>query len=83
MFFIENRGQLAIYDALNILASDREELNRVFSKLGVKVLFIESIMNDAELVHRNIEMAIQSNDYVECSKEEAIERYMKLSLIHI
>ncbi|CCC66917.1 hypothetical protein NCAS_0A03590 [Naumovozyma castellii] len=77
MFFIENRGQLAIYDALNILASDREELNRVFSKLGVKVLFIESIMNDAELVHRNIEMAIQSNDYVECSKEEAIERYMK------
>ncbi|CCD22500.1 bifunctional fructose-2,6-bisphosphate 2-phosphatase/6-phosphofructo-2-kinase NDAI_0A03430 [Naumovozyma dairenensis CBS 421] len=77
-FFTETQGQLAIYDALNILKSDRKELNDHFSsKIGVKVVFIESIMNDIHLIKRNIEIAIQDTEYNQIDKDVAEIDYKK------
>lgn len=76
-FFNETKGQLAIYDALNIRRSDRKDISDKFSKMNIKVLFIESLMTDSELVDRSIEMAAQSSDYCGLSKGEARAEYMK------
>lgn len=74
-FFKESTGQIAIYDALNIRRKERQQLESTFSKIGVKILFIESIMTDLELIHRNIESAIQSVDYNGWDRQQAIKEY--------
>ncbi|CAM9741198.1 unnamed protein product [Ectocarpus sp. 12 AP-2014] len=79
---------IAIYDASNINSERRRVLNNtvVASGLHAKVVFIESICNDEELVRRNI-VAIQesSPEYVQKTVEEVerdvrsrIERYERI-----
>ncbi|SCU80563.1 LAMI_0B02960g1_1 [Lachancea mirantina] len=75
-YFKEGKGQLAVYDALNILAEERVQLNQQFMEMGIKVLFIESVMNDSELIKHNVEQASKSADYVGWSKENAIADYV-------
>ncbi|AJV62998.1 hypothetical protein H816_YJM1418L05177 [Saccharomyces cerevisiae YJM1418] len=76
-FFNDLSGQLAIYDALNIRKIDRKNLETTFSEIGVKVLFIESIVSDQEIMNRNIALALESNDYKGLSTDEAIDEYMR------
>ncbi|SCU77469.1 LAFA_0A01860g1_1 [Lachancea sp. 'fantastica'] len=75
-FFNESKGQLAVYDALNILVEERLHLQRVFSQMNTKVLFIESVMTDSELIKHNVDMASQSADYVGWSQKDALANYM-------
>lgn len=81
-FFTETKGQLAVYDALNIRTYDRKFIYDKFSEIGVKVLFIESIMTDRRLVNHNIDIALQSFDYQGFTKEEAASDYMKRYMIN-
>lgn len=81
-FFKESKGQLAVYDALNILKQERQDLEKLFSKLNIKVLFIESVVNDPELFKRNVEHASKSADYRGWSKEDANKDYMNRLLIN-
>ncbi|GAV51971.1 hypothetical protein ZYGR_0AF04430 [Zygosaccharomyces rouxii] len=76
-FFNETKGQLAVYDALNIRRSERRDIADKFSTMNIKVLFIESRMTDSELVDRSIKMAAQSADYCGLPKVEARAEYMK------
>lgn len=76
-FFEEGKGQIAIYDALNIRKDGRAALQATFKKIGAKVLFVESIVTLPELLTRNIELAIQSDDYENWGKHEAIKDYTK------
>ncbi|EDO15981.1 hypothetical protein Kpol_499p9 [Vanderwaltozyma polyspora DSM 70294] len=76
-FYQNLNGQLAIYDALNIRRSDRKNIETVFSKLNVKVLFIESIINNEQLMKQNIMTASQSSEFQGLTTEEATEIYMK------
>ncbi|AET40542.1 bifunctional fructose-2,6-bisphosphate 2-phosphatase/6-phosphofructo-2-kinase Ecym_6151 [Eremothecium cymbalariae DBVPG len=76
-FFEEEKGQLAVYDALNIIKSERKRLAETFESLNIKVLFIESVVNDVNLLNRNVEMAANSFDYQGWSKEDAITDYVK------
>ncbi|KAG0655430.1 hypothetical protein C6P44_000346 [Monosporozyma unispora] len=76
-FFENKRGQIAIFDSLNILRSDRQNLVKLFGDINVKVLFIESILTDAELVNENIEIALRSNQYLNWRKEDAVDYYTK------
>lgn len=80
-FFVNKRGQIAIFDSLNILKSDRQNLVQNFEKINVKVLFIESILTETELVNENIEIALKSNQYFNWRKEDAVDYYTrKLSI---
>lgn len=81
-FFQETKGQLAIYDALNIRRSERKELETKFSAFNIKVLFIESVLTDAELVNRNIKMAAQSFDYQGVPKHQARNSFMQRLLVN-
>lgn len=77
LFFQEGRGQVAVYDALNIVKEERKNLADIFSNLNVKVLFIESVITDLNLLKKNIEMAIKSEDYLGWSKKDAETDYCK------
>lgn len=81
-FFRDTMGQLAIYDALNIRKQDRAYLNETFSEVGVKVVFIESIVTNKNMLNRNIDMAIQSSEYHGLSKEDATTNFMKRYFIN-
>ncbi|CAR25975.1 ZYRO0A12628p [Zygosaccharomyces rouxii] len=76
-FFNDTKGQLAVYDALNIRRSERKDIADKFSTMNIKVLFIESHMTDTKLVDRSIKMAAQSSDYYGLPKVEARAEYMK------
>lgn len=76
-FFENKKGQIAIFDSLNILKSDRKRLVSLFENINVKVLFIESIVTDPKLVNKNIEIALKSNQYLNWRKEDAIDYYTK------
>ncbi|CAB4257298.1 similar to Saccharomyces cerevisiae YLR345W Similar to 6-phosphofructo-2-kinase/fructose-2,6-bisphosphatase enzymes responsible for the metabolism of fructoso-2,6-bisphosphate [Maudiozyma barnettii] len=76
-FFDNGKGQIAIYDALNIRKSERANIKKTFEKNNVKVLFVESIVTDPNLITKNIELAIQSEDYKSWGKHEAIKDYTK------
>ncbi|SCU83315.1 LADA_0C10726g1_1 [Lachancea dasiensis] len=75
-FFNRDKGQLAVYDALNILVEERVQLDKIFSKMNTKVLFIESVMTDADMIKHNVDMASRSADYVGWSQEAAVSDFM-------
>lgn len=81
-FFMETKGQLAVYDALNIRRDERRDLQAKFCALNIKVLFIESVMTDSDLVARNIGMAAQSSDYKGLTKEKARSAFMRRLLVN-
>ncbi|AMD21835.1 HFL021Cp [Eremothecium sinecaudum] len=76
-FFRQDKGQLAIYDCLNIIRSDRERLAREFAEFNIKVLLIESIVTNEELLSHNIEMAATSADYHGWNKQDAMKHYLQ------
>lgn len=81
-FFQNTKGQLAIFDALNIKKIDRHNVRVRFSKLNVKVLFIESIITNPKLVQHNIKTASQSSEFKDFTKEEAQDIYMARLMIN-
>lgn len=75
-FFINEKGQIAIYDSVNALSTDRILLNERLSKLGIQVLFIESLVTDDKLVMKNIEKAAKSSpDYANWDYDKAFKDY--------
>ncbi|KAI4141763.1 MAG: hypothetical protein LQ340_007545 [Diploschistes diacapsis] len=53
-FFDRENGQVAIYDAVNPLASGRRTLAKEFAKHGIQTLFIESVCNDQAIIEENV-----------------------------
>ncbi|CCF56071.1 hypothetical protein KAFR_0A06360 [Kazachstania africana CBS 2517] len=76
-FFQETKGQIAIYDSLNIRKDDRRKVQEMFDRWGVTVIFIESILKDIDLINKSIENAIDSSDYKNWDKQEALTNYKK------
>lgn len=76
-FFEKDRGQVAVYDALNVLKKDRAHVEALFTKRGIKVLFIESIVDDPEVIRRNVSNAASSPDYEGWEPKIAMEDYLK------
>ncbi len=86
--FLQNeKGQVAIYDALNALPKDRLELQEMFSKKNIKVLFIESIVDDEDLIAKNVANAASSPDYKgwdpKLAKKDYLERIKANAPIYI
>lgn len=77
-FFDEERGQVAIYDAVNPTSIGRRMLQKEFTQHGIQVLFIESICDNPEIIEANVRsVKISSPDYVGWDENEAIKDYLR------
>ncbi|KAK5662776.1 hypothetical protein OQA88_6184 [Cercophora sp. LCS_1] len=71
-------GQVAIYDAVNPTASGRHSLAKEFEKHDVQTLFIESYVDDEEILKENARnVKISSPDFIGMDPNEAAERYLQ------
>ena len=75
-FFKNDKGQVAIYDAVNAIPEFRLHLHRKFKDLKIQVLFIESLVTDDSIVMKNIEEAAKSSpDYRNWDYDAAYKDY--------
>ncbi|KAK1760778.1 6-phosphofructo-2-kinase-domain-containing protein [Echria macrotheca] len=71
-------GQVAIYDAVNPTASGRRSLAKEFAKHDVQTLFVESYVDDEEILKENARnVKISSPDFAGMDPDEAAERYLQ------
>ncbi|KAF9892184.1 hypothetical protein FE257_002590 [Aspergillus nanangensis] len=76
-FLNDENGQIAIYDAVNPLASGRRSLANEFAKHDIETLFIESWCDDERIIEENVRrVKISSPDYVGWSSEDAVKHYL-------
>lgn len=75
-FFEKDKGQVAIYDAVNPFPKNRQELNEKFKKLNIQTLFIESSVTDDSIIMKNMESAARSSpDYANWDYDKAYKDY--------
>ncbi|CCE65258.1 hypothetical protein TPHA_0K01240 [Tetrapisispora phaffii CBS 4417] len=70
VFFQKTKGQIAVYDALNIRKEDRTNIHIRFANLNIKVIFIESIVKDPELYELNLLNAAKASEFENFTKEQ-------------
>jgi 6-phosphofructo-2-kinase/fructose-2,6-biphosphatase 4 len=77
-FFNHDKGQVAIYDAVNATAKNRRGLAAKMKEHNVGVLFVECLCTDEQLVARNIrDVKISSPDYQDMNPDEAVRHYLR------
>ncbi|KAJ1920363.1 hypothetical protein H4219_001338 [Mycoemilia scoparia] len=75
-FLTKQGGQVGIYDASNLVATERRELYNKLFEIGIHPLFIEYICDKQEVVEDNIrKVKVISPDYVSWDKEKAFEDF--------
>lgn len=75
-FFKNDKGQIAIYDAVNALAEDRLELNKILTDNKIQVIFIEVSVTNDKIILKNMEEAARSSpDYANWPYEQAYRDY--------
>ena len=71
--FLQASGEVAIYDATNATRSRRERVRRRCEEQGVRVVFIESVCTDPEIVAANVRATkVGSPDYTSASPDDAV-----------
>jgi 6-phosphofructo-2-kinase / fructose-2,6-biphosphatase 4 len=80
-YFHTSNGQIAIYDAINGVPSEREELFNYFKAKNIRCLFIESIVDDMDLLSGNIRDSVNSPDYSGWDPETALDNFKKRIMI--
>lgn len=71
--WIRESGQVAIYDATNSTKMRRKRIRNRCARVGVRVLFIETICNDKAIVENNIiETKLTSPDYKGVASAKAV-----------
>ena len=76
-FLNNEKGQVAIYDAVNPLAAGRRSLAKEFAKHDSQTLFIESACDDEKIIEENVRsVKISSPDYVGWDEKEAVKHYL-------
>ncbi|KAF2773177.1 bifunctional 6-phosphofructo-2-kinase/fructose-2,6-bisphosphate 2-phosphatase [Teratosphaeria nubilosa] len=78
LHFLNNEnGQIAIYDAVNPLATGRRALSKEFEKHNIQTLFIESQCTDDRIIQENVRnVKISSPDYKGWNAEDAVKDYL-------
>ncbi|SJX61099.1 related to 6-phosphofructo-2-kinase [Sporisorium reilianum f. sp. reilianum] len=75
-FFFNQGGQVVVYDANNSVQSRRYAIREKYGKLGVHVMFLESICTDPKVVEANVRsVKLSSPDYVDWDPEKAMQNY--------
>jgi len=79
MFWLESTPTgIAIYDATNSSKDRRKVIFERCLKLGVQVMFIESLCDDPDIILTNIkEVKVSSPDYAGMDPEQAADDFMK------
>ena len=76
-FLNHENGQVAIYDAVNALASGRRNLAREFNRHSIQTLFIESSCDDESIIKENVRrVKISSPDYQGWHNADAVKDYL-------
>jgi 6-phosphofructo-2-kinase/fructose-2,6-biphosphatase 4 len=76
-FLDEERGQVAIYDAVNPTKATRAALDEVFAKQGIQTLFFESVCTDESIIRENVRsVKISSPDYFGWDPDKAVKDYL-------
>lgn len=76
--FLEEGGQVAIYDAVNPTAQGRRALKAKFEERKIGVLFVECISTDDHLVARNVrDVKLSSPDFQGLDYHDAVRSYLK------
>ncbi|KAK3328420.1 6-phosphofructo-2-kinase-domain-containing protein [Cercophora scortea] len=71
-------GQVAIYDAVNPTASGRRSLAKEFAKHDVQTLFLESYVDNEDILKENARnVKISSPDFHGMDPDEAASHYLK------
>ncbi|KAK0543199.1 hypothetical protein OC846_006500 [Tilletia horrida] len=74
--FFNFGGQVVIYDANNSTQRRRYAIRERFGKMGVSVMFMESICTDQSIVDANVRsVKISSPDYTNWDPEKAVEDF--------
>lgn len=77
-FFETDKGQVAIYDAVNAAPEYRKQLNERFQDANIQCIFIELTVTDENMLKKNMESAARSSpDYENWDYEEAYKDYSK------
>ncbi|KAF8248874.1 bifunctional 6-phosphofructo-2-kinase/fructose-2,6-bisphosphate 2-phosphatase [Wilcoxina mikolae CBS 423.85] len=77
-FLDYEKGQVAIYDAVNPLAEGRRQLAREFAKHDIQTIFIESFVDDQSIIEENVRsVKISSPDYAGWNADEAVSHYIQ------
>ncbi|KAJ1034202.1 hypothetical protein NDA18_001067 [Ustilago nuda] len=75
-FFFKQGGQVVVYDANNSIQARRYAIREKYGKLGVHVIFLESICTDPKIVEANVRsVKLGSPDYVNWDPEKAMQNY--------
>ncbi|VVC93248.1 unnamed protein product [Leptidea sinapis] len=79
VLWLKDGNSVAIFDGTNITREQRRELNEYcLSDMGFRILFIECVCEDQELLERNIiEILHYSADYKAMSEEQAVDDLRK------
>ncbi|XP_049876061.1 6-phosphofructo-2-kinase/fructose-2,6-bisphosphatase-like [Pectinophora gossypiella] len=79
VLWLKDGNSVAIFDGTNITREQRRELNDYcLGEMGFRILFIECVCEDQELLERNIiEILHYSADYKAMSEEEAVDDLRK------
>lgn len=76
--FLDEGGQVAIYDAVNATAEVRRTLKARFEARQVGVLFVECISTDDHLVARNVrDVKLSSPDFQGYDYQDAVRSYLR------
>ncbi|KAF2710186.1 6-phosphofructo-2-kinase/fructose-2,6-bisphosphatase-like protein [Pleomassaria siparia CBS 279.74] len=76
-FLEHDKGQIAIYDAVNAISTGRKSLAKEFAKNGIQTVFIESHCTDERIIQENVRrVKISSPDYQGWKDEDAIKDYL-------
>ncbi|KAI0911176.1 6-phosphofructo-2-kinase-domain-containing protein [Ustulina deusta] len=71
-------GQVAIYDAVNPTATGRRSLAKEFAKHDVQTLFLESYVDDENILRENARsVKIGSPDFANMDPDEAAKLYLR------
>ena len=73
--WLNNSGDIAIFDATNSNKERRKYL--VSNSEKNSILFIELISNDENIINKNLELKLLSPDYIDKSKEYAMNDFLK------
>ncbi|XP_053935954.1 6-phosphofructo-2-kinase/fructose-2,6-bisphosphatase isoform X4 [Cuculus canorus] len=71
-------GQVAVFDATNTTQERRDLILQFAKENGYKVLFVESICEDPDIIEQNIkQVKLSSPDYVGHGQEEAVADFLQ------
>lgn len=75
--WLENGGEVAVFDATNSTRDRRQMIREiVVKKMGYKLFFVESVCDDPSIIEQNImEVKVSSPDYRNMNMEEALSDF--------